>query len=205
MEGGPSIPVCFKLIREMRLGASGQLDFIRRIIFNYLIGNGDAHAKNTSVLYHGKTGTLAPVYDLLSTEIYPMLSHESAMAIGKDCEFSQITRKSFEQMALDCQIRPGAVLDQIDKLVSVTLKHAPSFSKRLECEIPIACLCGNSSRNRKTIDAPCCKRLNAHNRAGKPRHRVLHSLPCADADFAPVRGGGTPERVCGRDRNIGSL
>jgi len=24
-------------------------------------------------------------------------------------------------------------------------------------------------------------------------------LPCADADFAPVRGGGTPERVRGRD------
>ncbi len=136
MEGGPSIPVCFKLIREMRLGASGQLDFIRRIIFNYLIGNGDAHAKNTSVLYHGKTGVLAPVYDLLSTEIYPMLSHESAMAIGKDCEFSQITRKSFEQMALDCQIRPGAVLDQIDKLISVTLKFAPSLANDLNTEYP---------------------------------------------------------------------
>ena len=92
--------------------------------------------RSFSLLYHGKTGTLAPDDDLLSTEIYPKLSHESALAIGKDCEFSQITRKSFEQMALDCQIRPGAVLDQIDKLVSVTLKHAPSLANDLNAKYP---------------------------------------------------------------------
>ena len=136
IEGGPSIPACFKLIRNMRLGASGQLDFIRRIIFNFLIGNGDAHAKNTSVLYRGKTGVLAPVYDLLSTEIYPTLSHESAMAIGKDTEFSQIKRESFVQMAHDCQINPSAILDQIDKLTGTTPELASRLADELDAVHP---------------------------------------------------------------------
>jgi serine/threonine-protein kinase HipA len=135
-EGGPTIPACFKLIREMRLGASGQLDFIRRVIFNCLIGNGDAHAKNFSVLYRGKTTVLAPVYDLLCTEIYPTLSHESAMAIGKDTEFSRITRESFVQMAQDCKIRPAAVLDQIDKLIEITQRHARKLTVELNAEYP---------------------------------------------------------------------
>lgn len=47
--------------------------------------------------------------------------------------------------------------------------------------------------------------VNAHKRAGMPRRRVLRSRPCADADFTSVRGGGTPERVRGRDGNKGSL
>ena len=40
--------------------------------------------------------------------------------------------------------------------------------------------------------------VNAHKRAGKLRHRVLRSRPCADVYFASVRGGGRQERVCGR-------
>lgn len=136
MEGGPSIPDCFKLIRKMRFGASGQLDFIRRIIFNYLIGNGDAHAKNTSVLYRGKTGALAPVYDLLCTEIYPMLSHESAMKIGKDVNFNRINRASFVQMAQDCEINPKVVLDQIDTLTATLPQLANQLANELEHVYP---------------------------------------------------------------------
>ena len=135
-EGGPSIPACFNLIRKMRLGARGQLDFIRRIIFNVLIGNGDAHAKNTSVLYQGKLGSLAPVYDLLCTEIYPALSRESAMAIGEDNQFDKITRVSFARMAEDCDINPLVIFDQIDKLTTVTRKSASQLANELNAKYP---------------------------------------------------------------------
>jgi serine/threonine-protein kinase HipA len=39
-------------------------------MFNYLIGNNDAHGKNFSLLYKNKRPLLAPAYDILSTEIY---------------------------------------------------------------------------------------------------------------------------------------
>ncbi len=135
-EGGPSIPDCFRLIRQMRLGASGQLDFIRRIIFNFLIGNGDAHAKNSSVLYRGKSAALAPVYDLLCTEIYPTLSSETAMKIGNDTDFSRINRASFAQMAQDCEINPGVVFDQIDKMTATLPRLADQLANELNAVHP---------------------------------------------------------------------
>ena len=118
IEGGPTIPVCFNLIKRMHIGIAGQLDFIRRIIFNFLIGNGDAHAKNYSVLYKGKSVKLAPMYDLLCTEIYNNLSRELAMSIGNEFAFNAISRKSFQQMAYDCKIRPEIVDAQIDDITS---------------------------------------------------------------------------------------
>jgi len=62
--------------------AADRLAFIQRLIFNYLIGNADAHGKNFSLLYRGNTPVLAPAYDLLCTAVYPDLSSKMAMKIG---------------------------------------------------------------------------------------------------------------------------
>jgi serine/threonine-protein kinase HipA len=56
--------------------------FLHLIIFNYLIGNADAYAKNYSFLYQEGKSRLAPAYDLLSTAVYPQLSQKMAMKIG---------------------------------------------------------------------------------------------------------------------------
>ena len=50
-------------------------------IFNALIGNHDAHAKNFSLLYSGRAPVLAPLYDTLSTAVYPTLTPKMAMKI----------------------------------------------------------------------------------------------------------------------------
>lgn len=56
-------------------------------IFSYLIGNGDLHAKNISLLWH-EVVTLSPGYDLLSTLPYPSLSRNMALPLeGKDANF----------------------------------------------------------------------------------------------------------------------
>ena len=135
-EGGPTIPQCFKLIKKMHVGVAGQLDFLRRIIFNYLIGNGDAHAKNFSVRYSGKNTKLAPVYDLLCTEIYSNLSRELAMSIGKEFSFDNISRNNFQDMAVDCQIRPEIVFTQIDDLLKKIIPAAESLKNELAINHP---------------------------------------------------------------------
>lgn len=46
-------------------------EFIRRLVFNTLIGNGDMHLKNWSLIYpDGRSPALAPAYDFLSTLPY---------------------------------------------------------------------------------------------------------------------------------------
>jgi len=135
-EGGPTIPACFQLIKKMRIGTVGQIDFVRRIIFNVLIGNGDAHAKNFSVLYHGKRMQLAPVYDLLSTEIYDVLAHETAMSIGGEMAFARITRKSFVQMAKECKFRPELALTLIDEMLEKIIDVSKSLAAELNQQYP---------------------------------------------------------------------
>jgi serine/threonine-protein kinase HipA len=46
-------------------------EFARRLAFNVLISNGDAHLKNWSLIYSDRRlPRLSPVYDLVSTEVY---------------------------------------------------------------------------------------------------------------------------------------
>jgi len=135
-EGGPTIPQCFRLIKKMRLGTVGQVDFLRRIIFNVLIGNGDAHAKNFSVLYRGKNILLAPVYDLLCTEIYDSLAHETAMSIGGDTSFARITCDSFSKMARGCNVRPELLMSLIDEMLEKITVASKSLANELDRQHP---------------------------------------------------------------------
>src|SRR5215469_10545882 len=53
-EGGPSLKQCFALLREV--SSTPVIDLARlldAVIFNYLVGNNDAHGKNFSLLYRG--------------------------------------------------------------------------------------------------------------------------------------------------------
>lgn len=82
-EGGPGTEKSLHLIdRATARPAADRLNFIRALIFHYLVGNADAHAKNYALLYRGKTPDLAPLYDVVCTAAYPQLAKKQAMAIG---------------------------------------------------------------------------------------------------------------------------
>jgi serine/threonine-protein kinase HipA len=52
-------------------GDAGTYEFVRRLVFSVLIGNGDMHLKNWSLLYpDGRTPVLAPAYDFVATLPY---------------------------------------------------------------------------------------------------------------------------------------
>jgi serine/threonine-protein kinase HipA len=52
-------------------GEEGIAEFLRRFVFNALIGNGDMHAKNWSLVYPDRRqAQLAPAYDFVSTIAY---------------------------------------------------------------------------------------------------------------------------------------
>jgi serine/threonine-protein kinase HipA len=52
-------------------GSAGLEEFIKRLIFNTLIGNADMHLKNWSMIYPDRrNATIAPAYDFVSTIVY---------------------------------------------------------------------------------------------------------------------------------------
>jgi serine/threonine-protein kinase HipA len=70
-------------------------------VFNFLIGNADAHAKNISLI-HGEQGThLAPLYDIVCTAAYPQLDTHLALSIGGELDPDSITSIHFTDLAED--------------------------------------------------------------------------------------------------------
>jgi serine/threonine-protein kinase HipA len=69
-DGGPSLTRIAGILQAVAPAADIEA-LLTAVVLNVLIGNGDAHAKNFSLLHHpsGALG-LAPLYDLMSTLYY---------------------------------------------------------------------------------------------------------------------------------------
>jgi serine/threonine-protein kinase HipA len=136
-EGGPSFADCMAAMSEMRLSLANRLAFIDRMIYNYLIGNADAHGKNSSILYRGKSGkSLAPIYDVMSTAVYGSLSRVNAMFIGGAKEIDDVTRASFAAMADEVGMRQSLVLNRLDRLAAKIVPEARSLSEEMASDWP---------------------------------------------------------------------
>ena len=72
--------------------------FYARVVFNFIIGNGDAHLKNFSITYD-KTGQirLSPAYDIVSSKL--VIPQEEDFALSVNGKKNKITRKDFDVLA----------------------------------------------------------------------------------------------------------
>jgi serine/threonine-protein kinase HipA len=104
-EGGPSLKKCFELVRSV-CGIPGPdiLRLLDAVVFNSLIGNCDAHAKNFSLLRDEGSVRLAPLYDLVSTSAYPVLANELAMKIGDERSPLRLTDKNWRSFFVQAGI-----------------------------------------------------------------------------------------------------
>jgi len=105
---GPGFAECRTLIARTRSPALDLRNFILRTIFNYLVANADAHAKNLSLLYEGDGHvTLAPLYDVVCTRLYPSLMETFAMRYGGVLDPAQMTAKAWDRLAEEVGVRPS--------------------------------------------------------------------------------------------------
>jgi serine/threonine-protein kinase HipA len=100
VEGGPSVAETVELLRNASsIPAQDLPTFWRALVFNWLIGNCDAHAKNYSLLYDTGAPTLAPLYDLVSTGVYPELATRLAMSIDGATHIAEVDAAAWEALA----------------------------------------------------------------------------------------------------------
>jgi len=99
-EGGPTFANSFGLLRRgATRPARDILKLLDAAIFNLIIGNADAHAKNFSLLHRDGAIVLAPLYDLLSTVVYPDLSPKLAMKIAGKATLDEIEPRHWGNFA----------------------------------------------------------------------------------------------------------
>jgi serine/threonine-protein kinase HipA len=117
-EGGPDLVKSFELMRNVSsIPAIDLKRLLDAVIFNFLIGNNDAHGKNFSIVYNGENTSLAPLYDVVCTAYYPELSPKMAMSIGGKYEVSAVFPRHFEALSTKIGINAKIVLNSIVELI----------------------------------------------------------------------------------------
>lgn len=75
------------------------VEFMRRLVFSALIGNGDMHIKNWSLIYpDGRSPILSPAYDLLSTLPY-VPGDDTALKFARVKRFADFNKDEIAFMA----------------------------------------------------------------------------------------------------------
>jgi len=120
---------CFVAVDRFATDAPAtRRELVERLLFNLLIGNGDAHAKNFGLLF-GETGAvLAPAYDLLCTEVYPALSQIFVMKIGPARRQSELSLDAWEALAHEADLPLGWIQArgvELSSAVQVALRDLP--------------------------------------------------------------------------------
>ena len=128
--GGPGVVTSFRLLRDLPVSAADALEFIDRIIFNFLVGNGDAHGKNFSVLYRDGVASLAPMYDVMCTTVYPEVGSRMAMKIDDEYAFKWITSGKFARMAAKIGVSEKMMLREVSKISRLVRRDVDAVASR---------------------------------------------------------------------------
>ena len=110
-------------------GSRAFVEMVRRLTVNLLVGNGDAHLKNHSLLYaDGASGSLTPAYDVVPTFLYDGRDDLALKFRGTFDPFI-VTLRRFERVAELCGIPPRLAC----KVVTDTVERAAdTWTERLK-------------------------------------------------------------------------
>lgn len=101
------------------------VEFIRRLVFCTLIGNGDMHIKNWSLIYPDRrTPILSPAYDLLSTLSY-VPGDDSALKFARVKNFAQFDRDEIALMAAKARLPTAPLITAANETIERFMDYWP--------------------------------------------------------------------------------
>lgn len=109
------------MIFAQAVSPDAAIEFVRRLAFSVLIGNGDMHLKNWSLIYpdDGIKPAIAPVYDFVST--IPYLPNDGmALTIAGERAFDAMTLDHWRRFARKAHLPEGAVVEAVGEVAERT-------------------------------------------------------------------------------------
>ena len=133
--GGPSLAHCAQLIRqELRLGPAAVQGLLDWVVFNAVIGNADAHAKNLALLC-GPDGRrqLAPFYDLVPTLAVSeqLVERAPALRIGHAQRIDAVSPDDWRLFAQATGYAPRFVLARVVELARLAQQRSEAVGRDL--------------------------------------------------------------------------
>lgn len=134
-EGGPGLQMCFNLVRQRSIQPVADVRaLLHWVVFNYLIGNADAHAKNISLLLTRQGPSLAPFYDLMCTAVYPELTPKLAMKIGTEDRPDWVIERRWRRFAEDVGVNFKMVRQNLVDLNETIETQANQLAQQFRVE-----------------------------------------------------------------------
>ncbi|MEY9104719.1 serine/threonine-protein kinase HipA [Bradyrhizobium yuanmingense] len=120
-EGGPTPADVVELLRTYSTDREADLEtFVSALIFNWLIGGSDAHAKNYSLLLaSGALVRLAPLYDIASILPYDHVDQRKiklAMKVGGEYKLDQIGLRQWQKFARETRVDADVLIATLNSM-----------------------------------------------------------------------------------------
>ncbi len=132
------------LIELTRTRAASRLAIYRWIVFNVLVGNGDAHMKNLSFFADPDGYSLAPFYDIVSTVVYDTKNFrdtapywpdsELSMPIGAARLYGDLQRTDLIQAGQELGLSPTAAAYELDAVMAAVAQATIEVRAQVEAE-----------------------------------------------------------------------
>lgn len=123
---GVSFEVLFDRVEQTVNKAAARLTMLRWALFQFLIGNSDAHGKNFSFFVRRQGLEPAPWYDLVSVMQYPGIDHEIAMAYGDAFSLDEVGAFQLADFAKRCKVDRRLLKREATRLAKLAVEHAPA-------------------------------------------------------------------------------
>lgn len=157
-DGGPNWKLCFELLdasarreytthRAMPRAtrALDRPDLLNLAMFQWVVGNPDAHAKNYSLILTPDRASLAPAYDLNNAaafrDMYKSVRPRMAMSIGGVFHPDELSGENWDQFARETGFSPSVVRQALSDMASrvpdlastlaSSMRGTPAWSDRI--------------------------------------------------------------------------
>jgi serine/threonine-protein kinase HipA len=111
-------------------GEEGTYAFLQRLVFSVLIGNGDMHLKNWSLLYlDGRVPILSPAYDFVSTVPY-VEDEKLALSFGDSRSLTGITKEQIRRFADTARLPTSPLWEIVRDTVARTVRAWKALEAR---------------------------------------------------------------------------
>ena len=129
---GVSFEVLFNRVEQTVNKAVARLTLLRWALFQFLIGNSDAHGKNFSFFVRRQGLEPAPWYDLVSVVQYPGIDHGLAMAFGDAFSLEEVGAFQLADFAKRCGVNRALLKREAARMAKLATAQAPMQAKAVE-------------------------------------------------------------------------
>ena len=101
------------------------LSLLDYLVFNIIVCNTDAHAKNYSMLITAKGSSIAPIYDVVCTQVWDRITNNLAQSVDGRNRGDHIKRRHWQRFAESAGFNAKSMINRINALLDIVERLIP--------------------------------------------------------------------------------